>query len=320
MTILLPSIPVARMPQRLSYSAVNTYSECGERYRLSRLYGYGEQVTWFASLAGTAFHSWTDAYDMQRFYGTQEELPTFIELFDQILMDEKLKGTDIRPSGKVTEKIGKTGGPNKKNDDWYRHWGPIWTETYATWRDSSEWDVLAYNPTPNQSGVEPCPAIEVLIDSEMGDENFKGFIDRVLINRETREVIVMDVKTGSTPVSTSQLGTYRVQLERQYGIKVSRGAYWSPMDGELGPLFDLSRYTPEYLDHQYVMAWNGIRNGVYMPHVTQLCKGCTVRDYCRAVGGDYAGNIPIETRLDNVDEAVSDLESSETVDTTGGSK
>lgn len=64
-----PAQPVQRaLPAHLSYSQVNSFNECGERFRLERLFGIKGPPSW-ASVGGTAFHAATEILD--RFFFAQ---------------------------------------------------------------------------------------------------------------------------------------------------------------------------------------------------------------------------------------------------------
>ena len=47
----------------------------------------------------------------------------------------------------------------------------------------------------------------------------------------------------------------------------------------------------------YSQAMKGISQGIFVPHVTALCKGCPVKDACWAVNGKDAYRYPIETTI-----------------------
>lgn len=286
-------------PKRLSYSSLSSYAECGERWRLERGYKLSSS-TWFATIAGSAVHNITEANDLVRLgkfeagyarfadddlYTIYDgRVPAFKEEFDRLLDMEEEKGIRVKPSGKIAKSITLNGGPNKKDYGWWLNRGP---EIVAAW---DEWvSECGYTLAIMPDGS---PGIEVVINVSIGGEDQLGFIDRVYLDREG-DVIIIDLKTGETPKSKLQLGTYKVGLERKYGLVATQGAYWMGKDGQLTPLADLTIYTAPYLDSLFAQAWAGIRAGVFLPNVTNMCNGCGVRDYCRAVGGNSAITIPI---------------------------
>lgn len=259
---------------RLSYSSLSTYAECGERWRLERGYGLGRS-TWYATVAGSAIHEITEQIDLD------QEVWEFKRLFDQMLDREEQNGVEVKPSGRKLSNIGKMGGPNKKDYDWWLIYGPQYVENYRMWRKLTGWELI---DMPDGK-----PAVEVPITVNMGGGTHLGYIDRVFVTPDG-ELVVVDIKTGATPVSKLQLGVYAVALWKEFGLLAELGAYWMAGDGEVTGPFLLSNYTEEWIDHQYEMAWAGINAGVFLPNVTAMCKGCGVRDWCRAVGGQRAGD------------------------------
>ncbi|WNV90327.1 PD-(D/E)XK nuclease family protein [Umezawaea sp. Da 62-37] len=276
-----------QVPGRLSYSSLSSYAECGERWRLERGHKLNAS-TWFATVAGSAVHEITEAHDLVEIGRRSDAVPEFKPVFDGLLAKERELGREVKPSGKKLKKIGPGGGPNKRDYDWWLIYGPLYVEKWLAWKAASDWKIAIL--PDGEVGVE------VVINEDMADESFLGFIDRVYITPDG-QVVIVDLKTGSVPMSTLQLGSYAVGLSRKYGISAEWGAYWMAGDGELTGLKDLTIYSDEYIDEQYAMAWRGIRNGVFLPNITALCRGCGVRDFCRAVGGMRSNELPIRDDL-----------------------
>jgi hypothetical protein len=275
------------MPKRLSYSSLSTYSECGQRWLLERGYGLG-RGTWFATVAGSAIHNITEKMDLAEIGLHDGPIPTFAEEFDRLLYIENSNDVEVKPSGRKLTKIGPTGGPNKKDYAWWLEYGPLYVRHWEMWKADSNL-ILATMP-------DGSPGVEVSITQPMGGKTYLGFIDRVFIT-PGGEVIVVDLKSGSIPSSTLQLGSYRIGLAREHGLYADWGAYWMASTGELTHLHDLTRYTDEYVDSMYAMAWRGIEAGVFLPNVTSMCSGCGVRAHCRAVGGSDAWALPVSSTL-----------------------
>lgn len=269
-------------PKGLSYSQLTTYAECGEKWRLEKGYKLNNR-TWFASVAGSAIHNITELRDLVRLGKYDGEIPTFEEEFDRLLAEEDEKGVQVVASGRVLKAIGTTGGPNKKDREWWLQYGPEYLDNWEKWIEESDW-TLAVMPDGR-------PGIEIGIDVQVGSEPLRGYIDRVMIDKRGR-VAVVDLKSGAVPKSKLQLGTYKVGLEREYGIEADFGAYWIASTGDLTPLVDLSQFSSTFIDSLYEQAWRGIRAGVFLPNVTSMCNGCGVKDYCRAFGGELAITIP----------------------------
>jgi hypothetical protein len=270
-------------PARLSYSQLSTYAECGERWRLEKGYKLNEG-TWFATIAGSAIHEITELMDLKAIGKNDEEIPTFKEVFDRMLAEEDEKGIEVKPSGRILKSIGKTGGPNKKDYEWWLHYGPLYIENWVEWSNSNDYR-LAILPDGK-------PGIEVPFTVYVGGERVVGFIDRVYLTPENK-ILILDLKSGQVPPSKIQLGVYKLGLLRSYELEAELGTYWIASDGQLTPLTDLTIYSESFIDSLFEQARRGIQNGVFLPNVSAMCTGCGVRRYCRAVGGDLALSVPI---------------------------
>lgn len=281
------------IPHRLSYSSLSSYAECGERWKLERGYGLGNS-TWYATVAGSAIHEITEKIDFNEWRAVYEpdaepeEVPTFQEEFDRRLAEEEKNNVTVKPSGKKLKNMSISGGPNKKDYEWWLVYGPLAVEKWMAWKAESDW-MLATMPDGK-------PGIEVVLRAQMAGDDHLGFIDRVYITPDG-ELVIVDLKTGEVPKSNLQLGSYRVALMREHGLIADWGTYWMAKDGELTPLKDLTGYDEEYIDAQYDMAWRGIRDGIFLPNVTSMCNGCGVRDWCRAVGGVKSRDLPATDEL-----------------------
>lgn len=179
---------------------------------------------------------------------------------------------EIRCAGKATK-----AHPNGEDEMWWLAKGPEMLQRWEDWRNASEWSIWV---TP-----EGVPAIELEINEDFDGTPVKMFIDRVFQAR-TGALIVLDLKSGSrTPASDLQLGFYAAGIWRKFGVKVSAGTYWMAREGVCTDLVPLDRYTPALLSH-YVRKFQKARSeGIYLPHISALCRACGVREYCLAYGG-----------------------------------
>lgn len=333
--------PVLEVPNRLSYSQVSKYSECGERYRLE--YGRGiKGGSWYASVGGSVVHLITEIRDRNRLReaghldGPLEEVPDFKSAFLAAVADEERRGVVLKPSGKVLkEGIALSGGPNKKDVEWWLHFGPIFVSAYERWRNESHWQVAFVIGADEKM----TPAIELEFKLKVGGEETVGYVDRIFYDMTTNTYIIADIKTGVPPASKLQLGDYRVAIMEQYGIDCPFGVYLTfgqgkpvvtekdepVLDDEGNPVLfksgprkgeaktvkvktevpaevelkvsnpiSLQAWSREFMEARYAMARTGIMAGVFLPHVTNMCKGCGVNRYCAAYGGDRAVLVPFQ--------------------------
>ena len=187
--------------------------------------------------------------------------------------------------------MGWSGGPNKKDREWWLHYGPIFVQRWMDWKREKGWRIATL-PDGN-------PGIELGFEFEIDGLRVVGYIDRVFL-MEDGSILVVDLKMGNTPAGSLQLATYGVGIAEQYGLDADWGAFWGP-GGEDGAKLsfpvDLSTWSHQRMTGMYRSAMRGIEAGVFLPQVSMMCKGCVVRDYCWAVAGDKAGEIPAEFEI-----------------------
>ena len=151
------------------------------------------------------------------------------------------------------------------------------------------------------------PGIEYPVETILDDDTkIVGYIDRIFTDTDTGETFILDLKTGRLPADSMQLHTYRYMLN-QHGIHVTKGMFWTPAttkgdeqsveQGTSTELYDLDNNTYRHVSSMYSQAMKGISQGIFVPHVTTLCKGCPVRDACWAVNGKNSYRYPIETTV-----------------------
>lgn len=279
-------------PDRLSHSSLSTYTECGERWRLERLYKVPSE-SWYATVAGTAVHEITELIDLQEIGLHDGPIPEFKEVLDREIAAAEEEGTLLRVSGKKLLKPSLAGGPNKKDYNWWLEFGPQMIEGWINWKAEMDW-TLATMP-------DGTPGIEIDLEQEMAGRPFKGFIDRLYITG-MGDLVIVDLKSGNLPSNNLQLGTYRVGLMRQHGLVADWGAYWMGTTGQLTQLKDLTRYSEGYIDHLYEMAWRGIGTGVFLPSLSSGCVTCGVRKFCRPFGGEESHRVePFEVAFYGID-------------------
>ena len=179
-------------------------------------------------------------------------------------------GTELRAGGRATKAY-----PNKEDGSWWKEHGPKQVEAWAKWREA--------NPNLEILEVNGQPAIEIAVAADLDGVRLQGVIDRVFVDKQTGETMIVDLKTGTyPPASQLQLGFYRVALEQTAGINPQYGAYWMARQGVLSQVEELWHSTA------MITSWlkatkQLIDNNVFIPHITNMCKSCGVRDFCYAV-------------------------------------
>lgn len=188
-------------------------------------------------------------------------------------MEEITPGKTIRSGGRPTKAM-----PFGEDGTWWKNQGPAYIQSWLTWRQA--------NPNLHILTMEDgSPAIElgVLADIQVDDDEviqLKGYIDRVFVDESTGQVLIVDLKTGKTTPNGMQLGFYKRALKAAYGIDAQYGAYWMAREGSLSAIEDLDRYTDQVIDYWVAKTYAGVKAGIFLPHVTNLCKGCGVKQHC----------------------------------------
>lgn len=272
----MSSLQVLTGKNYLSYSSLSTYVRCSEQYKLERVMDAPRLDAWWF-VGGKVVHSATEMLDKGE---SDDPIAAFNEQWELALNDLTERDVDLTtmPAGGRASKA----WPNREDHAWWAHNGPPMVVNYHQWRKG----IFAQGWQWFMVGDEP--AIEVPIEIDFADQQIlvKGFIDRALVN-PYGELVVMDLKSGSyTPDDALQLATYALGMEETYGVLPTVGYYYMTRTPVVDGPHDLSRYTREVVGGWYGNAKRGIEAEVFIPHVTNMCGRCGVRDYCIAVGGD----------------------------------
>lgn len=258
----------------LSYSALDNYLQCGERFRLERVVGVRQQPAWWF-IGGSAFHTATERWDK----GEDTNLnalwsDAWKAEYDQAVTQRGFKDSDVRSGGRATK-----AWPNKENEQWWQFHGPQMLASYATWRTTSGWNLA-------EDGVE------IPVEFSLGQTPVHGYVDRLFIDPDGQPVVV-DLKTGGrAPASTLQLAVYAAGIEAAMGFRPILGAYYMARQGELTQVKSVQHLTPELLGRWFDSARDGIERERFIPHVTALCGTCSVAQFCEAQGGTPPALVP----------------------------
>lgn len=242
----------------LSYSAIDSYLTCGERFKLERIVGLQSGDAWYL-YGGSAVHEATELIDKG------EETDTTVA-FNKAWAKQIARIEDpgkVRAGGRATKEW-----PNKEDASWWTHHGPLFTQSWVDWmnaRRAEGWELLE---------------VEHGFEIELGGVPVKGYIDRVLADPQG-QVHVVDLKTGShSPPSALQLGVYSIGYHANTGIKPTIGSYFMNRKGEPTASESLTKFTNELVGAWFDMARRAIEAEVFIPHASGLCKSCQVQQHC----------------------------------------
>jgi PD-(D/E)XK nuclease superfamily len=273
----MSSIEVLTGRAHVSYSSLTSYLDCGERFRLERIKNVsGEPGYWLAG--GSAVHTASEWVDHSLLGGadSHEALAQGTHHFD-VEFAKQLSGHEAwKTSGRKTKEY-----PNGEDESWWRVNGHNMVQSYLDWRLTSGFQLLQM--------PDGTPAIEVATDFNLpGDVKVKAYIDRVFVHPDGTMHII-DIKTGkSTPPSALQLGLYATALEIQFGMRPQFGGYWMARSGTVPENNVLDRYTKEMLGRWMRDFRKAVESEIFIPHVTNMCVGCSVNVQCYAYSSQAA--------------------------------
>jgi putative RecB family exonuclease len=266
------------MPGHFSYSALSGYVECGKRYQLEKIKRVPQIPSWWF-VGGGAFHTVSEEYDRDPANFDEDNIDgIFQAAMDVEFNERKAKYPDVTK----WRAAGRRSKANPDGEDYIR-WldlGPKFVREYISWRKLTEWKLWE---------VGGQLAIELPLDFEVGGWRVRGAIDRVFWGPNGKDLIVVDLKTGSRmPESDTQLGFYAAGMEVQYGVRPKDGLYYNPRLAKPSRPYELGDYTPQYIGEMGQQLKKGISGGVFLPHKTRLCDFCPVNHGCATYGGKDA--------------------------------
>lgn len=269
----------------LSYSSLNTYLSCGEKYRLTKIEAIPQKPAYWLA-GGTAVHTGTEVYDLSRTLdGASHEDATEAAIlgFHNKFNAELAKNPDEEWSigGRATK-----ANPDRENESWWRINGPEQVVAYGEWRVANP----QYSIWEGPDGI----GIEYPFTTEFAgiDTPTHGFIDRIYQD-QAGNLTIVDIKSGSRqPADITQLAVYATAIEEQNGIRPQFGAYYMSRTAYLTAPMDLNRWNADMLGPWFRIAKEGIEAGRFLPRLSSDCGYCSVQAHC------YAKNPNVSIPLD----------------------
>jgi hypothetical protein len=277
----------------LSYSSLNTYLSCGEKYRLTKIESIPQKPAfWLAG--GTAVHTGTEVYDLCRVVdGTShdEAVKAALNGFTHKFNTELAQHPDEEWSvgGRATK-----ANPDRENEAWWRENGPLQVENYALWRQANPQFTIWEGPEG--------PAIEYPFTTSFAGEDTPshGFIDRIFQDQGSN-LYVVDIKSGTRqPADVTQLAVYATAIEHTTGIRPQFGSYYMTRTAYLTAPMDLNRWNADMLGPWFRIAKEGIEAGRFLPRLSMDCGFCSVQSFCYAKNPD----VSIPTNI-NISQTIS---------------
>jgi CRISPR/Cas system-associated exonuclease Cas4 (RecB family) len=208
------------------------------------------------------------------------------ELFSDLQIEmtvQDLMNTEIAEAEKVEPDHTRwaVGGRGKEDEAWWQVQAVEMVKRWRKWQWEDD-NSLEIWTLPNGS-----PAIEVALNLTFGEQPVKLAIDRISQDRNTGELIVVDIKAGSRePAFGYQLPLYAEAVERMFGVDCRWGAYWMARKGTLTPPKFLGTLMQE-LDDRFAKARTMIDNEIFLAVPSSFCGSCSVREFCSVARRQY---------------------------------
>lgn len=242
--------------QHTSYSQLNTWLECGERYRLQYVEDVEQQPAWW-TIGGKAIHSITEDID--------KNTTTWSTLTPEVI------GQYI--DNAYADTVGLISQPfltSKQDKDYWIKNIPSHIEQWTEWIKQSQYGIIQ-----NKQGKK---AVELEVIVDILGTPFKGYVDRIVASPSG--LAVLDIKTGTKqPDNPLQLAFYRYAVKKQYGIELDKGIFFMTKNGKVLE-YDLSGYTDKIIETMITQLAVAKDNNVYIPKEGSGCFICPVRKHC----------------------------------------
>ena len=197
---------------------------------------------------------------------------------DQIAEVEKKSDTnptDWRRGGRESK-----ANPNKEDKVWWDANGrKMFFDFINVWQES-QMEIWV-----SPQGV---PGVEIEFNSMFGEVPIKAFADLIAV-LPTGELAVVDFKTGNyMPDSSMQLGVYACAMEMTFGIRPTRGFFYSARKAQFEEATGLDRWSIPLMTELFAQFSRGLEAQIFLPNLGMSCGTCGVKDYCYAAGGQLA--------------------------------
>lgn len=308
---LMRPVDPARFPDHWSWSQLTTLEDCGVQYRGQRLEGKPQQPQW-SLIGGRAFHKVTEAFDRGAWQASGADLlpevhPELIKqrwhdaLAAEIAATATATGVEMGEHGENYRAA--NGG--KEGYTWWLIEGEHMVEIYLHNRRKLDQAgraagqlrrplMLWINEHTQPDDRNHIPVIEYAykrkLDVPTGTLTIEGIIDRAYLCADG-SILITDLKTGRLPNQTGQLGEYAWTLLELLGMlhfpehPIIRGNFYDARRGLFtDPVNLLERHPREEYVYRYGAADAARRMGVFLPHRSTFCAGCSIRWAC-PVGG-----------------------------------
>ncbi|MEU0912150.1 RecB family exonuclease [Streptomyces althioticus] len=274
---------IATQPR--SVSQVDQYEKCSWQFYLQRV----ERViprpaAW--SFQGTAFHAAAEEFEKGFRESSEEEMvQLFSDRYAAMVNGAMQKEPNLdrwmtankKPAGEDIEERYRLGQSQVRD---YVRWSN--ENQPEIWYDDEGWNGFDIEDAPRH---DTTTGLELYFKVELGGVIVRGYIDQVV--RDPKDIgayRVRDLKTGSTK-SHFQLETYKVAVEKQFGIEVNSGDWYFGKTGGLSRPVDLSEVTEDQVAARFVEMDQGVKASRFEAKPGFHCNFCDVSHACSAFRG-----------------------------------
>jgi putative RecB family exonuclease len=259
---------VSRIPTHWSYSSWKRFAQCGYSYYLEKVERLPTMPS-VASVAGRAFHSWTELYD--RALDPDQIASIWEDCLSEAVAEEEhrsgIEPSEWRVSGRASK-----AAPDKETLDYWLFFGWELCQKYIAWRSATLWTIARDMPGENWVGIE------YPVETTIGGERFVAYLDRLMYDEQGR-LGVVDIKTGTQIRKEPQLDFYRA-AGREVGLDIEWHSYYNARKGENTP----PRFRPAWdarRIERIIEPQQELRRLEIFPIVPgEHCQWCFVKDYC----------------------------------------
>ena len=251
-----------KLPEHMSYSALNTYQECGQKYKITKMHEVQEpHAMWFTG--GTAVHLATEYYDQR------ESLSTDSGYLDAIWNEAWFK--TIEEDEAINGDMNTWNFKGREDVSWWYGEGRWMFERWATFRNAG-WSVYK-------------DFIEKKYEIPTEDSVVKMAIDRVMVDFDGN-LVLLDIKTGASKQRHPlQLAVYAWAL-RKDGIDVDKAGFWDGRSGTIST-WNLEHLNTERVEEIFNTFDKARKADIFLPNLSN-CGRCGVISYCKYLNGQNA--------------------------------
>lgn len=259
------------MDDHLSWSRIQTWLQCGERYRLRYVEGVPASPHG-ALIGGSAVHATIARSEELRWWEHEEPWTDGGEATAHYLAELARRieeAGEVRWGGRKTREF-----PNGEDRTWWERTGPMMLRRYAALRrdmDADGWGLV-------DGGAE----MQVTVPLGDGVPPLLGYVDAFLAHR-SGEPIVLDWKTGQVGGGdVMQLAIYAWLIGRGRGIEVDVGTFVylrTPARDRQVQRVDVRTIVP-HVEEAVLAAHRGIQVGAFVARPGPFCRTCPVREAC----------------------------------------